>query len=87
VFVVMAVVMWAGIRGARTVVSEAGIVGVTRSKELRRIEAAIKHRNEPELKWALAECEIRKAFGGDSPRWLRLEKRIREVLAQIQRRG
>jgi hypothetical protein len=57
---------------------------VTRSKELRRINAAIEHRNEDELRWALAQCELRKQWqAGHSHHWYRIEKRIRELLAEI----
>jgi hypothetical protein len=57
---------------------------MTRSKEQRRIEQAIAHRNEGELKWALAQCELRKRFmTRHSDRWYRLEKQIRALLAEI----
>jgi hypothetical protein len=57
---------------------------MTRSKELRRIEAAIEHRNEAELRWALGQCELRKQWqAGHSHLWYRIEKQIREVLAEI----
>jgi hypothetical protein len=49
------------------------------------MEAAIKHRNESELRWALAECELRNRFRkGHSPRWYRLEKEIRAALAEVE---
>jgi len=58
---------------------------MTRSKELRRIEAAIEHRNERELRWALQHCEIRKRYANThSDFWYRIEKRIRAVLAEIR---
>jgi hypothetical protein len=56
---------------------------MTRFKELRRIEDAIAHKNEPELRWALAQCELRKKFARKNApmsRLYRLEKRIREAL-------
>jgi hypothetical protein len=57
---------------------------MTRSKELRRINAAIEQRNEDELRWALAQCELLKRWqSGHSHLWHRIEKRIREVLAEI----
>jgi hypothetical protein len=58
---------------------------VTRSKELRRIQDAIAHRNEAELRWALAECELRKKFRrrhGD--RWYQIEQSIRDALAELE---
>ena len=57
---------------------------MTRSKELRRINAAIENRNEDELRWALAQCELRKQWQDrHSHSWYRIEKRIRELLAEI----
>jgi hypothetical protein len=62
---------------------------VTRSKELRRIEAAIVHKNEAELRWALAQCELRKqlrdkgVFKGHSPLSYRIEKAVRAALDEI----
>lgn len=57
---------------------------MTRSKELRRIEAAIEHRNESELQWALQQCEIRKRYARThSSLWYRIEKQIRAALAEI----
>jgi len=58
---------------------------MTRSRELRRIEAAIEHRNRPELEWALRECELRKRFAKThSGKLYRLERRIREALAEVE---
>jgi hypothetical protein len=58
---------------------------MTRSKELRRIEAAIEHRNRPELEWALRECELRKRWAKThSSQSYRIEKRIRDALAEVQ---
>ncbi len=57
---------------------------MTRSKELRRIEAAIAHKNEAELRWALGQCELRKQWQGRSDRWYRIEKQIRAALDDIQ---
>jgi len=57
----------------------------TRSKELRRIENAIAHRDEAELRWALAECELRKKFRKEhSHLWHRIEKRVRAALTEIR---
>ncbi len=57
---------------------------MTRSKELRRVNAAIEHRNQDELRWALAQCELRKQWqGGHSHFWYRIEKQIRKLLAEI----
>jgi hypothetical protein len=57
---------------------------MTRSKELRRIEQAIEHRHKEELRWALAQCELRKQLRSEhSHLWHRIEKRVREALAEI----
>jgi hypothetical protein len=57
---------------------------MTRSKDMRRIDAAIAHRNETELKLALAQCELRKRFlTRHSDRLYQLEKKIRALLAKI----
>jgi hypothetical protein len=59
---------------------------MTRSKELRRIHDAIAHRNEAELKWALAQCELRKRFmKRHSDRWYQIEKQIRSALDEISK--
>jgi hypothetical protein len=57
---------------------------MTRSKELRRIEAAIAHKNEAELRWALGQCQIRKQGQAQSNLWYRIEKRILATLDEIQ---
>jgi len=57
---------------------------MTRSKEMRRIEAALTNKDESELKWALAQCELRKRFMEGHSDWLyRLEKEIRKALDEI----
>ena len=58
---------------------------MTRSKELRRIEAAIEHKNEAELRWALGQCELRRKHAlASSSLWYRIEKEIRAALDEIQ---
>jgi hypothetical protein len=59
---------------------------VTRSKELRRIQRAIEHRDERELQWALAQCALRKQFGGGGSHWYHLEKDIRRTLESIDKK-
>ena len=57
---------------------------MTRSKEMRRIQDAILHRNEEELRWALTECELRKRFRTrHNGQWYRIEKQIRSLLADL----
>ena len=57
---------------------------MTRSKELRRIEDAIAHKNEAELRWALGQCKIRKSWQARSDLWYRIEKEVRAALEEIQ---
>jgi len=58
---------------------------MTRSKEMRRIEAALMHRDEPELRWALAECQLRKGFRKrHSDRWYQIEKAILAALGELK---
>jgi hypothetical protein len=64
------------------------IARLTRSKELRRIQDAIAHRDEMELRWALAECEMRKKFRlRHSDRWYQIEKSIRKALAELENKS
>jgi hypothetical protein len=52
---------------------------------MRRIEAALTHRDASELRWALGECELRKRFRKrHSDRWYQIEKAIRAALAEIK---
>ena len=60
---------------------------MTRSKELSRIERAIEHRDEAELRWAAEYCRlrlhhIRVLDRGSESRWRKLEQRIREALGE-----
>ena len=58
---------------------------MTRFKELRRIQAAIEHRNQAELQWALARIELRKRFlKRDSHRLYQLEKTVQRALDEIE---
>lgn len=70
---------------AETDEAEGYEVIVTRSKEIRRIERAIEHHDERELRWALQQCALRrKHLGGPpGPLWYRLERAIRAALAEI----
>jgi hypothetical protein len=56
---------------------------MTRFKELRRIEAAIKHRNSPELQWAVAYCQMRLQIAtrkDHQKHWHQLEAKVRQAL-------
>jgi hypothetical protein len=77
--------MEAGIAGHVWSIENRTVAGVTRSKEIRRIEDALAQRDESELRWALAQCELRRKFmKRHSDRWYRIEKAIRAALAEIQ---
>jgi hypothetical protein len=56
---------------------------MTRFKELRRIERAIEHRDQVDLRWAAEYCQMRlqsaRTTQGMS-HWRRLEKRVLAVL-------
>jgi hypothetical protein len=58
---------------------------VTRFKELARIEAALKHRDAAELRWALGYCEMRlrlaRAKVGQDY-WRKLALQVRAALPQ-----
>jgi len=61
---------------------------MTRTNDVRRIEAAIEHRNQSELEWALDQCELQKRYAGaHSGLWYRIEKRVRATLDEIQRKS
>jgi len=52
---------------------------MTRFKELRRIQAAIEHRNQADLRWALAYCamRIRLATRRDHAKhWSKIQRRV-----------
>jgi len=56
---------------------------MTRFKELARIEAAIEHRDEPALRWALAYCKLRISNCDRKQgvqHWKRIEKKVMEAL-------
>ena len=60
---------------------------MTRFKEQRRIELAIKHRNMSELLWALKYCEQRFKFSSmkhHEKRWRKQIKQIRTTIQQIE---
>jgi hypothetical protein len=67
---------------------------VTRFKELRRIEAAIEHRNEKELRWALGYCTMRIGVAGQVATmkrqqlyWRRIEGKVRTALLELEARS
>ena len=57
---------------------------MTRFKELRRIEAAVEHRNRPELQWAAAYCKMRLqiAIRKDHQKyWRDIEENVKQAMA------
>ena len=59
---------------------------MTRFKELARIQAAIKQRNEPELRWAVEYCQMRLriATRKDHARyWRSIERAVTDVLRSV----
>jgi hypothetical protein len=56
---------------------------MTRFKELRRIERAIEHRDQVDLRWAAEYCQMRVRFARSKQRiswWRQLEKRVLTAL-------
>lgn len=56
---------------------------MTRFKELKRIEAAIEHKNTSELQWALGYCKMRPQIAprkDHKKHWRQLENKVRKVL-------
>lgn len=64
---------------------------MTRSKEFRRINEAIQHRNEPELRWALGFLKLRKGavLKLNGAKWsgkmYELEMTVSRALADIEK--
>jgi hypothetical protein len=60
---------------------------MTRFKELRRIQAAIEHKNQEELQWALAYCQMRSKVATQvhpmrkqERYWRQMESRVRAAI-------
>jgi hypothetical protein len=58
---------------------------VTRFKELRRVEAALVHKSEVELRWAQKFCEFRLGLSKDKRGASQWRKRLKEVEAALRR--
>jgi hypothetical protein len=70
-------------RARKLRVAEGGKSSRTRLKELKRIEAAIEHKNKADLQWALGYCKMRLqiAFRKDHQKhWHQLENKVRQAL-------
>ena len=60
---------------------------MTRFKELERIESAIEHKNEAELRWALGYCKMRlqiSTMKHHEANWRRIEKKVKTALAEMR---
>jgi len=60
---------------------------VTRFKELKRIEIAIKQKNALESQWALGYCNMRLGIASRKDHqkyWRNLERTVQDALAQVQ---
>ena len=58
---------------------------MTRFKELRRIERAIEHRDQADLRWALGYCQLRLRMTRtkqSASHWKNIEKRVQNALSQ-----
>jgi len=61
---------------------------MTRSRELLRIERAVKRPSDAELHWALAECQLRKKYAKQhSHLWRQIEKEVRAALKLLKSRN
>jgi len=59
---------------------------MTRFKELARIQAAIKHKNQPELEWALWYCRMRVRIAARKDHlkhWRALERDVTKVMREL----
>lgn len=59
---------------------------MTRFKELARIQAAIKHRNESELRWAVEYCQMRLRLAtrkDHAKHWRDMERKVTEALRSL----
>lgn len=57
---------------------------MTRFKELRQIELAIKNRDKAALEWALGYCKMRLEIAQRKDHrqcWSKIERRVREAMA------
>lgn len=61
---------------------------MTRYKELRRLERAIEHKNEEELKWASWWCEMRLSMATmkhHQNHWRKLKERVDTAIAELEK--
>jgi len=62
------------------------VVLMTRFKELARIQAAIKHRNKPELEWAAGYCQMRVQLAArkeHAKHWRGIQREVTDALRSI----
>jgi iron uptake system EfeUOB component EfeO/EfeM len=63
-----------------------GATFMTRFKELARIQAAIKHRNESELQWAVEYCQMRLRIAtrkDHTKHWRSIEREVKDALRTL----
>jgi hypothetical protein len=59
---------------------------MTRFKELKRIEAAIKHKDQIELQWAIGYCKMRLSIPGKADHekyWRQIERKVAQALDEV----
>jgi len=59
---------------------------MTRFKELKRIEAAIKHKDQVELQWAIGYCKMRLSITGKKDHekyWRQMERKVTQALDEV----
>ena len=59
---------------------------MARFKELKRIEAAIKHKDQVELQWAIGYCKMRLTITGNGDHekyWRQMERRVTQALDEL----
>ena len=60
---------------------------MTRFKELQRIEAAIEHRSEPELRWADAYCKMRLQIAtrrDHKKTWRNIQQKVQSAIEDLR---
>ncbi len=59
---------------------------MTRFKELKRIEAAIKHKDQIALQWAISYCKMRLSIAGKKDHekyWRQMERKVTQALDEV----
>jgi hypothetical protein len=59
---------------------------MTRFKELKRIQAAIKHKDQLELQWAISYCKMRLTIAGKADHekyWRQMQRTVTQALDEL----